>query len=375
MKIYKGIKYADAVRFARPIQADNLNSIDDVETEIKICPQNPSRLDGVIGRSGYSELQSEDCLRLAVYTPSTDGCHPVLVWIHGGAYLTGSALYDIYDASRLAEEGNIVVVSISYRLGAFGFLCDPEHGIENLGIEDQVCALRWIRDNIRLFGGNPQDVTVMGQSAGAYSILHHIATITEPLFSKAIVASAPYSSVSRKTVQRNTKAFYGTLGEDPAECSVEKILEAQNVVASKGFGGMPFSAICDGVLSPDPVTPGLKAAMFWCQKDDALPFVPFRFLAKPVTDLLFYKPMLRYASHLSSKGISTSCCVRDWRHGKSEFGAVHCMELPLLFGNYGTWKDAPFMQGVTLDEYEAQSRVLRNELYSFIRNSCNMACL
>lgn len=368
MKVYKGIKYADAARFAKPLQAAKLNSLDAVETAVKICPQNPSRLDRVIGRSGYSEPQSEDCLRLAVYTPSTDGCHPVLVWIHGGAYLTGSALYDIYDASRLAEEGNIVVVSISYRLGAFGFLCDPDRGIENLGIEDQICALRWVRDNIRLFGGNPQDVTVMGQSAGAYSILHHIASATEPLFSKAIVASAPYSSVSKKTVQRNTKAFYGALGENPAECRVEKILEAQKEVASKGLGGMPFSAICDELLRPGRIIPGLKAAKFWCQKDDALPFVPFRFLTKLATDMLFCKPMRKYSSYLSSKGVRTSCCVRDWRHGESEFGAVHCMELPLLFGDYGIWKDAPFMQGVSLDEYEAQSRILRSELYSFIRN-------
>lgn len=367
MKVYRGIKYADATRFAKPIQAAKLDSLDGVETAVKICPQNPSRLDRVIGRSGYSEPQSEDCLRLAIYTPSTDGCLPVLVWIHGGAYLTGSALYDIYDASSLAEDLNIVVVGISYRLGAFGFLCDPARGIENLGIEDQICALKWIRNNIRLFGGNPDDVTVMGQSAGAYSVLHHIANVTEPLFSKAIIASAPYSSIGRRSLQKNTKAFYDELGEDAAECGVDKILEAQKMVVSKTVGGMPFSPICSDLLRPDSIIPGLKAVMLWCQKDDAMPFVPLRFLTKPVTDILFYKPMIRYAAYLSGKGVRTSCSVRDWRHGESEFGAVHCMELPLLFGNYDTWKEAPFMRGVSIGDYESKSKKMRDELSSFLR--------
>lgn len=367
MKVFKGIRYANAVRFGKPVQERKLDSIDNVETEVKICPQNPSRLDSVIGRTGYAEAQSEDCLRLAVYTPSTESSHPVLVWIHGGAYLTGSALYDIYDASSLAEQLHVVVVGISYRLGAFGFLYDPDKEIEDLGIEDQVCALRWVRDNIRLFGGNPDDVTVFGQSAGAYSVLHHIANVTEPLFSKAVIASAPYSTVSRRTALKNTKAFYEALGDNPAKCGVDKILEAQQAVASKCIGGMPFCAIGDNLTSPDRIAPGLKYAKLWCQKDDALPFVPFRFLTKPVTAALFKRPMFRYASHLQSRGVATSCSIRDWRHGESEFGAAHCMELPLLFGDYGTWKEAPFMQKVSREEYETQSRLLRNELGAFIR--------
>lgn len=195
MIVYKGIRYATAERFGSPKQEPRLSSLDGIETAMRICPQNPSRLEGMMGGTNGLLDQSEDCLRLAIYSPSTDRRLPVLVWIHGGAFLTGSGLYDKYDATDLAREGDIVVVCISYRLGAFGFLYDPEHGIVNVGIQDQVCALRWIRDNIGLFGGDPDDVTIFGQSAGGYSVLHHIANVTETLFSKAIIASAPFFKV------------------------------------------------------------------------------------------------------------------------------------------------------------------------------------
>lgn len=365
MLVYKGIRYATAERFGKPRQEAPLTSLNEVETAIKICPQSPSRLDSVIGKTGSSEEQSEDCLRLAVFTPSTEGRRPVLVWIHGGAYLTGSSMYDVYDASDLSSAGNIVVVGISYRLGSFGFLYDPENEVVNLGVEDQVCALRWIRDNITLFGGDPENVTIFGQSAGGYSVLHHIANVKEPLFKKAIVASAPFAPSSRKTMRTNTKKWYKEIGTDPKSCPVERMLEAQGAVAKHTVGGMPFTAVCDDITKPSGLTPGLKAVKMWCQKDDALPFVPFRFLTDIVTAVLFRNPMARYASHMRSMGVEADFSVRDWRHGDSPFGAVHCMELPLLFGNYETWRNAPFMQGVSSEEHERVAQLLRSELFAF----------
>ena len=171
MKKYIGIRYATAERFGKPIPTPDLQSVDDVECRVTICPQNPSRLDTLLGLMSSGEEQSEDCLLLSIFTPATEGMHPVLIWIHGGAYLTGSGMYQRYDASEIAEQGNIVVVNISYRMGVFGFYYDKEKDIVNLGLQDQVCALQWIQRNIRLFGGDPEQVTVFGQSAGAHSVL------------------------------------------------------------------------------------------------------------------------------------------------------------------------------------------------------------
>ena len=118
---------------------------------------------------------SEDCLTLNVWTPADTRNAPVFVWIHGGSLLAGSSREAIYDGRRLAERG-IVVVSINYRLGVLGWLAHPELSAEspegvsgNYGLLDQIAALEWVRDNIRAFGGDPGNVTIAGESAGALS--------------------------------------------------------------------------------------------------------------------------------------------------------------------------------------------------------------
>jgi para-nitrobenzyl esterase len=138
---------------------------------------------------------SEDCLNLNVWTPaSSNGARPVLVWIHGGGFINGSG--DVYDARRLSSRGDIVVVTFNYRLGALGFLAhpalDPAGQVGNYGLADQQAALRWVRDNIANFGGDPGKVTVAGESAGGMSVCDHlVAPGSAGLFRAAIVHSAP----------------------------------------------------------------------------------------------------------------------------------------------------------------------------------------
>jgi para-nitrobenzyl esterase len=137
---------------------------------------------------------SEDCLTLNVWTPPpSQERRPVLVWIHGGAFLNGSG--DLYDARRLATRG-IVVVTINYRLGALGFLAHPALGagddVGNYGLADQQAALRWVHDNIAQFGGDPDKVTIAGESAGGMSVCDHlVAPDSAGLFRAAIMQSAP----------------------------------------------------------------------------------------------------------------------------------------------------------------------------------------
>jgi para-nitrobenzyl esterase len=140
--------------------------------------------------------QSEDCLYLNVYTPGVDGKkRPVMVFIHGGAFIVGSSRAPLYDGGRLAELGDVVVVTTNYRLGAFGYLCLGESGAKwgatpNVGALDQVAALRWVRRNIDRFGGDPSSVTVFGESAGGTSVLLLLAMPSASgLFQRAIAQS------------------------------------------------------------------------------------------------------------------------------------------------------------------------------------------
>ena len=176
----RGIRYATAERFAPPRICE---SNDDPERGLAsgaICPQIPSALDRLLSLSDR-EL-SEDCLFLDVHTPAIDqACRPVIVWIHGGAFVTGAGSLPWYDGSNLAQRGDVVVVSINYRLGAFGFT-----GSDDRGLSDQLTALEWVQRHIGSFGGDPDRVTVVGESAGGASVIALMAAHrSESLFAQA----------------------------------------------------------------------------------------------------------------------------------------------------------------------------------------------
>ena len=157
---------------------------------------------------------SEDCLTLNVWTPPPSAePRAVLVWIHGGGFFNGSG--DIYDARRLSAQGDIIVVTVNYRLGALGFLADPALGrdgaIGNYGLTDQQAALRWVRDNIAEFGGDPQQVTIAGESAGGMSVCDHlVAPGSAGLFRAAIIQSAPCQAQYDLPMAEQTSTAYAT---------------------------------------------------------------------------------------------------------------------------------------------------------------------
>ncbi|MCR9269151.1 MAG: carboxylesterase family protein [Hyphomonadaceae bacterium] len=152
----------------------------------------------VVIENGPPPVESEDCLFLNVRTANagSETLQPVMVWIHGGSHQTGSGSLDIYQANQLVENG-VVLVTINYRLGPFGYLAHPalsaddENGVSgNYGLLDQVASLIWIRDNIQVFGGDPDNVTIFGESAGAQSVTEIMSTpLSEGLFHKAILQS------------------------------------------------------------------------------------------------------------------------------------------------------------------------------------------
>ena len=145
---------------------------------------------------------NEDCLFLNIYAPASksDKPRPVLFWIYGGGFVNGSSSIAWYDGSNLAQRADAIVVSINYRLGVFGFL-----GATNLGLLDQICALRWVNRNIEAFGGDPENVTIFGESAGGASVVALMAAReAQPFFAKAWAMSpsiGQYSTIERAKQQ------------------------------------------------------------------------------------------------------------------------------------------------------------------------------
>lgn len=197
IQTFKGIPYAappvGSLRWHPPQPAAPWTGVRDATAFGAACPQAtvPDVVDGAPGH------MSEDCLTLNIWAPAGAHNAPVFFWIYGGALTSGASREPIYDGARLAAQG-IIVVSINYRLGVLGWLAHPELSAEspdgvsgNYGLLDQIEALRWVRRNIRAFGGDASNVTIAGESAGALSVMYLMAApAARGLFSKAIAESA-----------------------------------------------------------------------------------------------------------------------------------------------------------------------------------------
>jgi para-nitrobenzyl esterase len=190
--VWKGIRYAQApvgdLRFRAPQAVEPWPGVKDALQFGSMAPQTKSRLtnDGT---------QSEDCLFLNVWSPAADGKkRPVMFWIHGGGFVIGEGSASLYNGTPLAKKGDVVVVTINYRLGPLGFLYfNNKPGFDNnLGILDQIAALKWVKENIAAFGGDPETVTIFGESAGGTSVETLLSTkAAKGLFKRAIAESGP----------------------------------------------------------------------------------------------------------------------------------------------------------------------------------------
>ena len=211
--------------------------------------------------------QGEDCLTLNVWTPELVGARPVLVWLHGGAFLRGSGASTLYHGFRLATRGDVVLVTINYRLGVLGFLAHPEladpdagGAIGNWGLLDQVAALRWVRDNIAAFGGDPQNVTIFGQSAGGMSVAALLAVpAAQGLFHRAIVQSGPPRAMPAERAEEMAAKLLGELGvgavADLRRVPVTALLKAEaSLYAQRPRTPLTLTPVVDGaVLQADPL--------------------------------------------------------------------------------------------------------------------------
>ncbi len=200
---YKGIPYAAAptgdLRWKPPAKASDWEGVLDATEFGPACYQPRPQARGAANSIYYEDIgeMSEDCLSLNIWTPEGAKDAPVIVWIHGGALVSGASSFDMYNGSNLAKEG-AVVVSLNYRLGVLGFLAHPQLSAEsddgisgNYGLMDQIAALQWIERNIGAFGGDPQNVTIVGESAGALSVMWLMTSpAADGLFDKAVMQSS-----------------------------------------------------------------------------------------------------------------------------------------------------------------------------------------
>jgi para-nitrobenzyl esterase len=257
------------LRFAPPAPPAHWTEARDATRAGAICVQ-----DAIPGAG----RQSEDCLTLNVYAPHDAAAakpRPVMVWIYGGGFAIGDNV--MYDPSRLAENQGVIVVSPNYRLGAFGFLAHPAlrgDGEGNYALLDQQAALRWVRANIARFGGDPGNVTVFGESAGAWSVCYQLtAPGAQGLFQHAILesgaCSSPLSAVSMADAEGGGERLAAKLGcADPAAAAdCLRRLDAKTILKAKasrrGLLGLDsWSAAYGGDVLPTSPREAFEAGRF-----------------------------------------------------------------------------------------------------------------
>ena len=335
----------------------------------------------------------EDCLTLNVQTPALDNAgRPVLVWIHGGGYRSGQGAVPWYNGARFAANGDIVAVTINYRLGALGFTDLSRFGAEFAtsglnGILDQITALEWVRDNIAGFGGDPAKVTIAGESAGGFSVGTLLGSPrAEGLFRAAIPQSgAAHHVLPRSAGEMVADRFLEALGVDDVAglegASVEAVLAAQTAASKALEGGpglpsalgvavgpfyppvgsavlpeMPLAAMRGGLNAKVPVLAGANRdeTTLWGygEVDEAKlqrtaeglggPSVlatyrrtrpdatPAELMTAITTDHMFRLPAIRLAE---ARPGSTWLYQFNWRSRAGRLGATHALEIPFAFDN------------------------------------------
>ena len=244
---FRGVPYGRApvgsLRFAAPVPVEPWPDVRDCVDPAPSAPQIRSRFSAVLGER--AEKQSEDCLALDLWSAGFDGVpRPVLVFVHGGDFAEGSIAEPAVRGRRLARGGDLVVVSLQYRLGALGFFAP------NLGLLDLVAGLEWVRDEIDAFGGDANRVTLFGHGAGATAVACLMAMPrAQGLFQRAILASGRYAVDSAETADKRRADYLRTLELLPADGAKLGALPLEELLAAQLRRG-GFRPVVDGTVLP-----------------------------------------------------------------------------------------------------------------------------
>jgi para-nitrobenzyl esterase len=427
---FDGVPYAappiGCLRFAPAEPMSAWEYLRDATRHGPIPPQLPPRLS--VGGMPAPRPQHEDCLTLTIRTPAPDGNgRPVIVWLHGGAFLSGMGSSDQTNGSRLAQEGDLVFVGVNYRLGALGWLHRPGIVDAQPGLSDMIAALHWVRDHIVGFGGDPSRVTVMGQSAGANAIARMLMTpgIDAP-FRRAILQSPGlgWGFLTPAMAAATGDQFLRLLEIDPdggdaltrlRATEVGRLLQAQAELmrSTARFARMepPFMPVVPTSMTQaellDAIAEGAKGSgvdmLIGATADEAHAFfaanpamenppveaVLDRFggeerlasyrarrpgattmdlLADLETDEAFLRPMRDLADAVAAHNGTSYTYLFDWAPPASRFKSCHVIEMPFVFGTYDAYHDAPMMAGGDPRQIADLSTAVRLAWISFIRD-------
>jgi para-nitrobenzyl esterase len=328
VQAFKGVPYAastaGANRFMPPAKREPWTNVRDCFELGLRAPQLASSFHGQVPPEFESmdrdEPMGEDCLVLNIWTPSVGGGpkRPVMVWLHGGGYTSGSGGFVCYDGTQLAKKHDVVAISLNHRLTVLGYLYLAGIGGEkyanssNLGNLDIIAALGWIRDNIALFGGDPNNVTIYGQSGGGGKVSSLMAMpAAKGLFQRAVVESgAAVKGVPRDTANKSAEMFLAKLNLKPDQVnqletlSIDQLLQATTPAAMPGGPGLALAPVVDGHSLPadpfDPVASEISAGvpLLIGTVEDEVAFFPNQIL-DPIDDASLHahvKQILRNAS-------------------------------------------------------------------------------
>lgn len=368
--IYKGIPYGEAERFMPPVDPKPWTELRPCRSYGPVSPH-PARTGWRDDAQAFTMhwddgYPGEDCLRVNVWTSriKADARMPVMVWLHGGGFSEGSSQEQAgYDGTNLARDHGVVVVSLNHRLNALGFLDLSAYGARyaysgNVGMLDIVKALEWVRDNISVFGGDPSNVTIFGQSGGGGKVTTLMAMPSaKGLFHKAIVQSGSiFTLMDPKYSRRIGAATVAGLGISPsqidriADVPYEMLLEAyrrsvQQVTAEARtdgtlptnildmflFGQMP---VVDGEVIP--AQPSSAKSLSLSKDVPVMIGTVYNEFTPDQEDPIFRPLALRQASDRTAAGCTPVYFYRfDWKTPvlDGSMGSPHCIEIPFVFDN------------------------------------------
>lgn len=390
--------------------------------------------DPVLGGHGSPPFD-EDSLTLNIWTPAADeGRRPVLVWIHGGGFVSGSGSMPNYSGDTFARDGDLVVVTVNYRIGPLGYLyTGPEEGnaegAGNFWLTDQLAALRWIRAHIASFGGDPENITVAGQSGGALStaaLAGHPGT--QGLIRRVILQSPPFGLdlPGPEAYMERTTAYLELAGvktvAELRELPWPALIGAAGGLFARtarwGYWPTPFLPVIDGVtLERHPVeallhgaASGIDVMIGWTREEANFGFAldpayaaadrervtariadtfgaraapevyaayerarpgsrPADVLMDLITDELFRAPALRLAEARARTRRPVWAYQFDLPTPAHEgrLGAAHCLELPFVFANFDQWAHAPFLAGLDPAVRDGLARTMHRAWIAFAR--------